>query len=80
MRRSDLLPPGEWVPNDFKVGDRIEVESQGVGTVISGNKLHYTEMELLVDFGKVVPERVWPNLQWMTYAGIGDTDEEDSTL
>lgn len=75
MGRSDLLPPGEWVPNDFKVGDRIEVEGQGVGTVISGNNLHYYDMELLVDFGKDAPERVWPNLEWMTYAEIGDNDE-----
>ena len=72
--RGNMLPPGEWVPNDFKVGDSVVVEGQGMGRVTGKNDMHYQGLELLVDFGRLLPERVWPNLQWMTY-GVPEGDD-----
>ena len=68
--RDNQLPPGEWVGNDFAIGDRITVDSLGACTVKTNNK-EFHNLTLTVIWDKVgfvdQDERVWPNLQWVGY-------------
>ena len=71
--RTDLMPPGEWVPNDFTQDDRIIVEHYGPATVLCHNEMHYENLVLTVKWDRVSErdERVWPNLEWVGYE-LGD--------
>jgi len=75
--RSEQLPPGEWVPNDFKVGDRITVETFGPCTVAAKDERDYYNFELTVawDEGDWLTG-VWPNLQWVGLLPAKETTNE----
>ena len=68
-KRTDLMPPGEWVPNDFAQDDRLIVEGLGACKVVSHNCLHYDNLMLTVvwDDDPDLDAGVWPNLQWVNY-------------
>ena len=75
--RETQLPPGEWVPNDFKAGDRITVETMGACTVTAMDRRDYYNFELTVEWDKGERcDRVWPNLQWIGLLPMGGTDNE----
>lgn len=66
--KANYLPPGDWVPNDFTVGD--EYVTNGEVFVVTGkNESNYQEFELAVEWRSEKAakwgKRVWPNLQWV---------------
>ena len=60
-----LLPPGNWVPNDFKTGDRIVFRYGGPCTVISTNGMHYDGLKLKVEWDNESSQDAWPNMDWV---------------
>ena len=73
--RDGQLPPGEWVPNDFNVGDRITVDTLGACTIIAKRERDHHDFELTVDWDDDHWQQiVWPNLQWIGLLALEDTE------
>ncbi len=65
---AEYLPPGDWHPNDFRIGDKYVTNDQ-IFKVTGKNNLHYhdfvLEVKWLSPWCDTWDKRVWPNLQWV---------------